>query len=56
MNNKELFDKCMKEAKELLSPHIAYAEPGDDNLLIELAYILFNNELKKLNSRELIHG
>ena len=46
MNRKEIFDNCMKQAKELLQPHIVYAEPGDDNLLIELAYILFEHELK----------
>ena len=50
MNRKELFNKCMKEAKDLLSPHIVYAEPGDDNLLIELAYILFEHELKNEGS------
>ncbi|MEK6883469.1 MAG: hypothetical protein AABY22_27830 [Nanoarchaeota archaeon] len=46
MTNEELFNKCMKEAKGLLSPHIEKADPGDDNLLIELAYILFEHELR----------
>ena len=46
MNNKELFDSCMKEAKELLAPHILKAYPGDDDLLIHLAFILFKHQLK----------
>lgn len=47
--NKELFDSSMKEARELLVPHIKYAEQGDDNLIIELAFIIFKNKLQNGN-------
>lgn len=46
MNNKELFGNCMKEAKELLKPHIAKAYFGDDDLLLQLAFILFKHQLQ----------
>lgn len=58
MTNKELFDECLKESKELLQPHILHAYPGDDDLLIHLAFILFKHKLKQNEpkGKRKIHG